>query len=1209
MKYSTFIFFNKFISIILFAFIFNATAISQPWTDSFPNDKETKSRPTLFDHQEAFNNYWAPFKVENGYYLENGEKQKAGGWKQFKRWEWFWQSRVNPQTGEFPKESATEVFNKYLQDNGGNRSPSGNWTNMGPTSSTGGYAGIGRLNCVAFNPDNDDLIYAGSAAGGIWKTTDGGTNWIPIGDENDALGTTDIIVVATTGDDILYLATGDRDHSDTYSVGILKSSDGGTTWNTTGLSWTQSQTILINRMIIDPNNSNILYAATSDGVYKTTNAAVSWNLITVDNFKDLEFNPGNSSIIYGSTNWGEIYRTTNSGSSWSQVLSDGTGRRTMLAISADNSSIVYAVMAASDNKSLHAIYKSTNDGADFTMVFSGSTANLLNWSCDGSGSGGQAWYDLCIISDPNNADIVFVGGVNTWKSTNAGSSWNISNHWSGTCGGQATTVHADKHYFAYQNGSSTLFECNDGGIYKTTDAGNSWSDITNTMVISQMYRLGVAQTASNDVVTGLQDNGTKSYDNGVWDDVIGGDGMECAIDYTNENIQYGSLYYGDIKRTTNHWSSYTTISNGIYGSAAWVTPYLIDPNNNSTLFVGYEDVWKSTNQGNNWTKISNWAGSSLRSLTVAPSNSQYIYAATYSTIYKTTNGGSTWTDITSNLPVFDASLTYISVKNDEPNTIWVSFSGFNTEGVYKTTDGGSSWTNISAGLPQLPVNCVIQNKLVTGEEQLYAATDVGVYVKIGNANWTAFFDGLPNVVVNELDIYYDETTPSNSLIRAATFGRGLWESDLWTASPLPTADFEADKLTPSTIDTVYFTDLSTNSPNSWLWEITPSGFTFIEGTDENSQNPICVFNEVGFYTVSLTATNNSGSGTETKPDYIEVGQAAPTANFEADNLTPTTIDTVYFTDLTLNEPTSWLWEFDPATLTFLDGTDENSQNPIVQFDAVGFYTVSLTSTNDGGSDTETKTDYIEATNALSVMASADPDEICVGESSQLNAETGGGTENYTYLWYADPADPSLVGQETLSNPLVSPELPTTYTCEVNDGENTVSDNVVVTVNPLPTITLGDWPETLCNQLEPPVQLTAEPEGGIYSGNSITDDGMFSPEIAPLGWNVITYTYEDEYTCENSAQDSIFVDECVGIEQTEIDNLISLYPNPNSGDFTVKSSQIIINIEIIDQLGKTVFESKFHAKSVEINTKLQKGLYFIRIKLYDNNLINKEIIIR
>ncbi|PLX04143.1 MAG: hypothetical protein C0595_04515, partial [Marinilabiliales bacterium] len=910
----------KLLSVILIIIASHNIAISQAWKESLPANREAQAKLSLFDYQKAFNDYWEPLNVEKGYYTVEGEKVKAGGWKQFKRWEYYWEKRVNPVTGEFPEVYAMERFEEYLKNNDGQRSVSGNWTSMGPSSSGGGYAGIGRINCVGFNPTDDDKIYVGAAAGGIWKTTDGGSSWTAIGDDNAALGVSDIIVIDGVSDDIIYMATGDRDASDTYSVGVLKSIDGGSTWTTTGLNWTQSQYYIINRLIMDPNDNDIMYAATNGGLYKTTNGAVSWSQISTTTFKDLEFNPSNSTMLYASDGWGEIYRSTNSGSSWTSVHSESGGRNTRIAVSADNSSNVYVVMANS-NSGLHGIFKSTDSGATFTQVFSGGTANLMDWACDGSGSGGQGWYDLCLAADPNDADILFVGGVNTWKSTDGGSTWNISNHWAGTCGGQATTVHADKHYLAFQNGTSTLFECNDGGIYKTSNSGNSWSDITNTIVISQIYRIGVAQSVSNDVICGLQDNGTKSQENGSWDDVIGGDGMDCAIDPNNANIQYGELYYGNIKKTTNHWNTYNTISNGISGSGAWVTPYVIDPNNSQILYVGYDDLHKSTNQGNSWTQISSWGGSNLQSLAVAPSNSQYIYTATYSTMYKTSDGGTNWTNITSGLPVSNSSITFISVKNDDPNTVWVSISGFNSHGVYQTTNGGSSWTNISTGLPQLPVNNVIQNRLNTTENELYAATDVGVYVKVGSANWTAFYSGLPNVNVREVEIYYDDAVPSNSKIRAGTYGRGLWESDLYTAPLPPVSDFIADNTIPTTVDTVHFTDLTTNNPTSWAWTITPTTFTYIEGTDANSQNPIAIFNDPGFYTVELIATNANGSSTETKVDYINCSQAAPIADFEADNLTPDTETTVNFTDLSENNPDSWVWTFNPNTVTYEGGTD------------------------------------------------------------------------------------------------------------------------------------------------------------------------------------------------------------------------------------------------------------------------------------------------
>jgi len=914
-------------------------------------------------------------------------------------------------------------------------------------------------------------------------------------------------------------------------------------------------------------------------------------LKTGTSFIDIEFQPGNTAQIFGSTTSGQIYRSTDYGNSWSAVMTVSGGKRTEIAVTADNSSVVYALVSNSSS-GLKGIYKSTNGGTSFSQVFSSSTANLLDWSCDGSGSGGQAWYDLCIASDPNDENNVFVGGVNTWASTDGGTTWNISNHWYGGCGVPA--AHADKHYLKYQNNSSTLFETNDGGLYKTADGGSTWNNLGSGLVVSQMYRLGVAQTVNNEVIAGLQDNGTKAFISGAWDDVIGGDGMDCLIDWSDETTQYGELYYGDIQRTKNHWTTSTSISGGISGNAAWVTPYIIDKNDHNVLYVGYQDVWKSLNQGDSWTRISSWYGNTLRSLAIA-NNSDYIYAATSSKIYRTTDGGGSWANITSTLPISSSSISFIAIDKDDPNTAWVSFSGFNSDGVYETTNGGTSWSNISTGLPQLPVNCVIQDTSAP-DNILYAGTDVGVYVKDGSNIWAAFSDSLPNVVVSELEIYYD-SNPVDSRIRAATFGRGMWESELYSTMAAPVADFSADNTTPYTVDTVTFSDLSTNSPSAWGWEFSPATISFLNGTDSASQNPQVRFDSAGLYTVSLTAYNAGGSDVETKVDYIDatVLIIPPVADFIADTTHPSIVDSVSFTDLSTNNPDTWAWEFDPQTVTYLDGTDSSSQNPMVNFYMSGYYTVTLTASNSAGSNTNIKTDYINVADILLVSASADPENICENDSSQLNATPSGGEGSYTYSWSSDPSGFSSDEQ----NPVVFPDITTTYTVEVSDGLQSASDDVVVTVNPLPQITLGDWPDILCNQMEPPVQLTAEPAGGVYSGNAVTADGLFSPEEAPLGWNVISYFYEDGNGCSASAHDSIFVDNCVGIADVQQQSSLVVYPNPNNGQFVVESNSLISNIEILNQFGVVVYQSTVNGYQIRIKTNMDKGFYFLKVQFSGN----------
>ncbi len=185
---------------------------------------------------------------------------------------------------------------------------------------------------------------------------------------------------------------------------------------------------------------------------------------------------------------------------------------------------------------------------------------------------------------------------------------------------------------AYQNGTSTLWLGNDGGLYKTSNNGVSWTHHGSGLITSQIYRFGTAQTSSNDIIIGLQDNGTKALLSGTWSDEIGGDGFECAYDYTNVNTMYGELYYGALRRSTNHGGSWSTITSGLSGSAHWCAPFVLDANVNTTLYMGYQDVFKSTNQGSSWSSISSWGGSTLRSLAVTPANSNVICAATQSYI-------------------------------------------------------------------------------------------------------------------------------------------------------------------------------------------------------------------------------------------------------------------------------------------------------------------------------------------------------------------------------------------------------------------------------------------------------------------------------------------------------------------------------------------------------------------------------------------------
>ncbi|MBP7075848.1 MAG: T9SS type A sorting domain-containing protein [Bacteroidales bacterium] len=838
---------------VTLSFFTISNSFSQQWLKNLPQNN-SKNELTFFDYQNAFYSYWDQYHVKDGYYYDNGEKKKARGWKQFKRWEYLMEKQVNPGTGEFPTTTAEEQVRLYYKSHPQAKSSNGNWTFMGPNTSDGGYAGIGRLNCIAYHPTDNNTYWVGAPSGGLWVTTNNGTSWTCLTNDNAVLGVSDIVIPSNFAtSNTIYIATGDRDAWDNNSVGVLKSTDGGATWNTTGLSFSANSYRMVNRLMLDPANDNIIIAATNNGVYKTTNGGTNWSLLSSNNFIDMEYKPGSFNTLYGSTSSGDIFVSTNAGSSWTQALNLSEGERVELAVSANQPAWVYAVVAASDN-GLYGIYKSTNSGSSFAQVFSGSTKNLLGWESDGSDAGGQGWYDLSIAASPTNASIVLVGGVNTWKSTNGGTSWAIANHW---WGDGVPAAHADKHMLSYRS-NGDLFECNDGGVYISTNNGTSWTDKTDGIVISQMYKLSVAKTNQNEVITGLQDNGTKLIATGTWYDVKGGDGMECLIDYTDLNIQYGTYVNGQIDRTTNHWGSATDISPNGEPNGAWVTPYIIHPTAPQTIFVGYENVYKSTNRGDSWSVISTMNTSDkIRSMAIAPSNPSVLYVADPSTIWKTTNGGTSWTTVTGTLPVSSASITYIAIKNDDPNTVWVTMSGYTNPGVYQTTNGGSSWTNISGGLPSIPVNTVVQNKLNTTAVELYCGTDYGVYYKSGSSNWTIFSNGLPNVIVNELEIWYGATS-ANSKLRAATYGRGLWESNLFSNSAMTyvscttTQDVTANVAQNSVNQQVIGIEIITNGD---LSPLSATSFTFNTNGTTNPAGDVS--NARLFYTGSVAAMSTS----------------------------------------------------------------------------------------------------------------------------------------------------------------------------------------------------------------------------------------------------------------------------------------------------------------------------------------------------------------
>ncbi|MGD9492894.1 MAG: PKD domain-containing protein [Bacteroidales bacterium] len=893
----------RIIFTIVIVFIFSVTSVI---SQSLSGQASESYKGALADSSRMANLSWAEMMSDqsiNFYAVRDAFNQfwagrtpgKGKGYKPFRRWEAMMAPRVYP-TGQRLVTDAEimkrfkEFEQQYSAQRNSGKSLTGTWSALGSNGAPSGSpsnqpGGTGRVNCIAFNPLNTNIMYIGAPSAGLWRSNNGGSSWNPVNDTFAVVGVSSV-VINHLDTSVMYIATGDGDAGDTYTVGIMKSTNSGQSWHYTSFHPSVQSGYLIRKLVMHPTNPDIMWAATNGGILKTTDGWASYTVASgIGGTFDIELKPGDPSTLYAST-YTAFYKSTDGGTTFTAVTlptPPASGfLRIAIAVSAAAPNNVYVVCGRNDASpytnyaGFGGFYTSTNSGGSFTETFNetSSNHNLLGWSPTFSDQGGQSWYDLDITVNPGNANEIYIGGVNIAKSTNGGANWSCNAYW--MTGYGYPYSHADHHAFAWlPNSTSTLFNGNDGGIFKTTNNGSTWTDISGNLCINQLWGMGISTTNSNLIMTGWQDNGVNKLLSGAWTHIRGGDGMEVMCTPGNDSRVFGSYAYGDFYLSSNGGSTWSTITPSAAGDGEWVTPIVMDPNSTTKIYTGYTTVYyngNATPSTTNWTTKGTVGGTgNIIRMALAPSASTTtMYVIKSSGVYKTTNLSNatpTWTDVTGNLPVSSAMLSYIAVDQTDANRVYVTFSGY-VDGtkVYMSTTGGTTWTDISNNLPNLPMNCVVIDKN-SADHAMYVGGDVGVYYKDDNSQtWILFSDGLPNVVVKELEIYYGASQTAHRL-RAGTYGRGVWESDLYEPPTVaPSCEFKADKTYACTGSTIQFTDLSLYIPTSWSW-------TFTGGTPStsNSQNPAVVYNTPGTYQVSLTVTNANGSDTETKTAYITIG--------------------------------------------------------------------------------------------------------------------------------------------------------------------------------------------------------------------------------------------------------------------------------------------------------------------------------------------------
>lgn len=689
------------------------------------------------------------------------------------------------------------------------------WTDLGP-----GNIG-GRTRSIIVHPSNPDTMWAGSVGGGVWRTDNGGSNWDPVDDLMANLSVS-CMVMDPTNPSIIYAGTGEgfSNVDAIRGAGIFLTTD-GSTWRQLA-STAGSSFHTVNRLAIS-KDGKVLLAATHNGIFRSDDSArLSWKQVLNDSVADVDFDPSDKKkVIAGSLANGQAYYSTNGGVTWATATMNGIwSGRVEVTYAANNSSTVYASVNVNGGE----IWRSTDEGKSYakrnSLTQNGQRARYL---------GEQGWYDNIIwAGDPTNADLVIVGGIDLWRSTDGGNTLiDISTWW------DPRSAHADQHFIASHPNfdgatNKTVFFGNDGGIYMTTDIYsvgndpttprvNGWIELINTYGVTQFYG-GAGNVTTGIIIGGAQDNGTLRYTPAggteAWTSMFGGDGGWCASDPTDSNYYYGEYVYLNIHRSTdggdssefisgqywngNQWAWKPVpyrISDAMNNQALFIAPFIIDPNNSERILGGGMSLWRTNNAkapntnntGPIWTSIKSGVGVAISAISVASGNPDIIWVGhahnqgvgSSGDVYRTVNGTSNnpvWEKMDDNgsNPLPDRFCTRITIAPTNHNSVYATFGGYNRGNVWKSTDGGLSWNNIGNALPEAPVRSLTIHP--QNADFLYIGTEVGVFASEDNGQtWSATNEGPTNCSVDEL-FWMDET------LVCATHGRGLFQINLATTN-------------------------------------------------------------------------------------------------------------------------------------------------------------------------------------------------------------------------------------------------------------------------------------------------------------------------------------------------------------------------------------------------------------------------------------------
>ncbi len=649
------------------------------------------------------------------------------------------------------------------------------WEPLGPEIIESYAISTGRVSAVVLHPANMDVIFAGGAQGGVWRTENAGASWQPLTDQECSLAM-GALALDPVNPDIVYAGTGEQHFSadSYYGCGVLRSADGGESWTRLGegvftgpMGGTTISRIVVDSATAGTLDATTVYTATGDGLHISTDSGVGWTKVLDGVVNDLLVHAGDRAVVFatlseGEEKWGHatLHRSADGGWSWQEV-DPGLGIlpwRAQLAQSRSSPEILY--LSAGERSGV-VMARSSDGGASWTRV-SASGVRCV-----------QCWYNQSLAVHPADSSIVYFGAVTLYRSLDGGASFS-------PIGRQE--IHVDQHVLAVDaRAPDMLLAGNDGGVYRSMDRGNSWESLNTNLSLTQFYA-GVSihpRPQSISVLGGTQDNGTVEGDGDLsWPQVLGADGGFTAIDPRFDRRWAETQWRGGSggPRRSDDGGSFRFRGYGIDlgDDALFIPPLVMDPFDPDVLYFGTERLYRTVDGGERWEPVAEAREGRISAIAPSRSDARVVYFGTSdSDIVVTRDGGGSWQPASASLPM--RYVSDIAVHPRDPATAWAVFSGFGTGHVFVTRDYGASWSDITGDLPDHPVNAVLLDP--SELSRIYIGTDLGVFSSSGGGSWSRLGDGLPMVAVFDLAV-----EPAAGVMVAATHGRGAFA--LPVAAPL-----------------------------------------------------------------------------------------------------------------------------------------------------------------------------------------------------------------------------------------------------------------------------------------------------------------------------------------------------------------------------------------------------------------------------------------